>query len=535
MARGTGLPGIEEAGLTPLVDMTGAAAPFAELANEITRTAATVGRAADKVADEVGEARAERDALAGEFERDPWWVPGSTGHNEAIAAAQYAKISEGFEADLETAAIQHAYDIDGFNVAVADIRSSYVNGGVPRDIVLAIAQGIDKRTGDLRSRVAGASEELRRRETVRSVETKIASLDERLITLGSEPGGDASEAYQDALEERFDYQDMRMRNPAFVYSEAERMVDDEKLEDAITTAKIVTAATEAYRAAGGGMAGLAQGMRFLDENLLNGEEFADVAPERRQRLFRDSRKHLMDYSAADREERRATEEQERIDRSERRERVGEVRLQIALGEITSEEQITGRDDLDPADKASLVRGFRSQTRSEAAAERTADREAYGEYRDRALAGTLTDAAVAEGVEAGVLDAGEGRTLRGLRDNGLKPVVSDVMAPFEDEARRPGRSSLRAINEKRARAEEEAIAWARAHPESTIEDRLKAGRLIASRQFAPSPAAATPQRGAPSRSQRIAAVAAKIDRARRAGRPYSLAEQNRMRKEALDAD
>ena len=81
---GSGLPGVNGEDVTQLVDFSGAARPFVELAADAGRAAVDLGKATDKLADDLGEAQADEKIAKEEFDRRSWWVPGSSGYNAAM-------------------------------------------------------------------------------------------------------------------------------------------------------------------------------------------------------------------------------------------------------------------------------------------------------------------------------------------------------------------------------------------------------------------------------------------------------------------
>jgi hypothetical protein len=87
----------------------------------------------------------------------------------------------------------------------------------------------------------------------------------------------------------------------------------------------------------------------------------------------------------------------------------------------------------------------------------------------------------------------------------------------------------------ARAEAGAAEWVRANPNTTLEQRLTAGRFYAQRAFGQPSAGrpATPQAAAQGQAARLQALAAERDRLRAAGTPMSTATYNSRRNEIIN--
>ena len=207
--------------------------------------------------------------------------------------------------------------------------------------------------------------------------------------------------------------------------------------------------------------------------------------------------------------------------------MGERRLQVEMGEI-SREQVLADPDLDDNQKASLVRSIGERQRQEAREDRAMGLVVYSELSDQARSGGLMDGEIADHLQAGNITGGQAGTLRRLRSTALRPIISNVMSPFEDAARRPG-ASLRPTAEMRARAETDAAAWAAANPEATLNDQLAYGRLIADRQFTTGSGGTTAATQT-DRNARRAALAEERRRRQGTSNPMAVAEFERRRDE-----
>lgn len=456
----------------------------------------------------------------------------------ALQSAYVARVRTDFDAAEAEVRQRNRYDPEAYEAEMARVRSGFIQGAPPEFAVdvETYANGLSQR--GLES-VSSARITRDDQETVQALTVRHAKLGEDLVALAAR-GETTSMAFLEAQSEYIALQDQREANPAILYSTEQRIADDERLGDGIMLATINRGAVETYNDAGRGLAGYAAAARRLDEEILNGEEFADVDPGRRAKMHRDAMTELRAFSVADREERRVSEEQDRQRRAEMRAAADSAVLDASLGEI-DEAAIMARTDLDDAGKSralSAARSRQSRERTEASAatalEKAGRLEVYRQFDDQADAGTLSEAEIAEGLNADLLTSGQAQTLRARNSTVLRPLVDDVMAPVREAARRPG-ASMRERDSNMARAEEGAAAWVRENPQATIEQRLQAGRWYADRYFGAGATRPGPVAGAGAadtdRVARIRAVNEQIRARASAGRPFSQAEANRMRAEA----
>lgn len=387
-------------------------------------------------------------------------------------------------------------------------------------------------------RVADAASAASEREANQALTLRASTLQERLIAIAADPRlGPESFEFTQAEVEYTEVQGMREANPAILYSTEQRDFDDKKLGLDMTTAVVGRDAVAAYTAAGGGLPGMAAAQRFIADAMI-GEAFSAVTPEDRAKINRDLQTQISQFSLVDRAQAREAQEAARAADAARREVRGELSLQIVLGEVT-EADIQARTDLNDADKAQLIRSVRAQRSQQATADRTAaaletaGRVAqYNMFRDDAQAGTLTAQEIADGLSSGQITPGQAQTLRTMNDRTLKPQVDDVMSVVRDTGERR-RRLVPDYNARMARAEAGAADWVRANPNTTLEQRLTAGRWYAERAFGTQTPAPTGggAGGAQTVAQRIAAVNARIEQRRRDGNPYTTTEANRLRNEA----
>ncbi|WP_343829202.1 hypothetical protein [Brevundimonas olei] len=456
----------------------------------------------------------------------------------AVETAYEARVRQDVDARLGELRREFRYDPQGYEAKAQEVVSGFIQGAPP-EFAVAVESYAQTKSRDGLSWVADQRAARDEQETVQALGVRIATLDERVIALASQPGGTEKPEYIEALAERAALQDQRATNPAFLYSDEQRAVDDDKLDNAVLGASVSRSAIEAYADGGKGQVGYAAATRFLNEEVLNGEAFKDLQPEARQRIYRDAMGQLRDYAAVDREERRAEEQAEREARAARRETVGDYRLRILLGEVT-EADILADDSLTDTDKAGLVNSARAQVRRQQADARTTTalekanaREIYGGFRDQAQAGTLTQSELADALNSGLITQGQATTLRTLNDRTLKPVVEDVLAPVRDAAKAPGRS-IRGNAAAMVVAEEAAAQFVRANPDLTLEQRLAGGRAIAERVLggAAQGRPQTQQNVNTERTAQLSALSAERTRRQQQGRPMSTAEYNRRRTEIL---
>lgn len=265
--------------------------------------------------------------------------------------------------------------------------------------------------------------------------------------------------------------------------------------------------------------------------MLNNPQLKDISPALVAELWGGARQQVDIFTRSDVEARRAEAEAEREREALTREAAGEWRLRIELDEAT-ESDIQADENLDDAQKASLVRSVRARqarTQREARAEGLA---AYTGLADQARSGGLGDGEIADAVAADLISPGQAGTLRRLRSTALRPIISNVIAPVRDEANKPGRN-LRGTSEILARAEADAATWAAANPDASLNDQMEFGRTLAQRHFAPSTNRPTAQRGPSGQSADLSALAAERTRRASAGNLMPPAEYRRRRNEIIN--
>ncbi|WP_292229313.1 hypothetical protein [Brevundimonas sp.] len=456
----------------------------------------------------------------------------------AVETAYSARVRSDVDARERQIRRDFRYDPIGYEQAAKEMVSGFIQGAPP-DFAVAVEQYATGVTASGLSSVADARSQRDEAETNQALTVRVRELDERLIALASQPGGQDAPEYLAAADERQSLQQQRQDNPAITYSPEQRALDDNKVDEAVLGAGIARVAVQAYSDAGGGQAGLAAATRFLNAEVLQGEAFKDLTPERRARVNRDALEQVRVFSAADREEKRLQEETERAARAAEREAVGDLRLGILMGEVT-ESDIKARADLSDTAKAGLINSVRTQERRERAdtnrdaqLERTNARLAYGEIRDSAQAGTLSTSEIADALSAGIITQGQARTLQGLNDRALKPIVADVLAPVRDASRRPGMSQ-RGNAVPMAQAEAHAVTWARANPDATLQQRIEFGEFVAKTVFGGQGAGrpANQQAAQTDQAARLAALSAERNQRAGTGRPMSTREFNQKRNEIL---
>lgn len=461
----------------------------------------------------------------------------------ALQTAYTARVRTDFDTREAQVRQQFRYDPEGYEAEMGRVRSGFIQGAPPE-----FAVDVETYAGERSARGLEAVSSARMvrddQEVVQSITVRRAQLGENLVALAARPGGMDSVEFMEAQADYIALQDQSEANPAILYSTEQRIADDNKLGDGIMLATVNRNAVETYNDSGRGLAGKAAALRFLESEVLNGEEFADVDPGRRAKLYRDAVTELNAFTVADTAERRAAEEQERQRQADIREERDSLVLAASLGELTETEVLTNTN-LDDAAKNRVLGAIRAretrertEARAATAAEALANATHYNTLRDDAQAGTLSAAEVAEALNAGLILPGQAQTLRTTNDRTLRPLVDDVMAPVRDAGERR-RRLIRDYSTRMAAAEEGAAAWVRENPNATLEQRLQAGRWYAERHFgagANSPAAGGGETaGVPAADQarvaRIRAVNEQIRARAAAGRPYSAAEANRMRAEA----
>jgi hypothetical protein len=432
---------------------------------------------------------------------------------------------------------QFALDPEGYEQASREAVSGFIQGAWS-DMAIEVEAYAQQTFTRGREAVVNARTTRDQQEAVQALGVRYETLQERLISMAArgEMGGDD---YNAIYQEMLGLQDERENNPAVLYSPEQRALDDDKLDEAVLGANVSRLAIQSYTDAGGGLPGRAAALRLLEAEVLNGETFAAMTPERRQRVFRDASRQVNDYYAVAREEERVQEEIELERRAVEREVIGELQLDILMGGVT-EADIQGRTDLSDAAKARLVSSARAQARRDRAEARALEAAAaagaranYSELRDQATAGLLSNEEIADALSARIITQGQAQTLRTQNDRALRPVVDNVMAPVRDHARRPGMST-RGNATSLAIAEEAAAGFARENPGVGLEGQLAAGRAIADRVFGGAGAGrpANAQAANNERSTRMRALDAERQRRANTGRAMSQREDNQRRNEIL---
>ena len=457
----------------------------------------------------------------------------------ALETAYSARTRQDIDAREREVRRQYRYDPDGYDAAMKEVVSGFIQGA-PSEFAVDVEGYAQGKASEGLTWVADQRAVRDEQEVIQATATRAATLAERMIAIAAKPGGRDSFEFLQAAAEYGALQEERMANPAILYSEEQRAADDDKVDVGVMGSEISRNSVQVYTDNGGGLPGMAAATRFLTDEVLNGEAFAELTPESRQALFRNGQQQLRDFYAVAREERRVEQEEERIQREERRELVGDYRLRVAMGEAT-EADIMADETLLDADKATLVNGARAQARRERtelraveAMERAGVVALYNEFRDQAQAGTLTAGEIADALGAGQLTQGQAATLRTMNDRSLRPVVDDVLAPVRDASRAPGRS-MRGQERNMAIAEEAATMFARSNPDATLNERLQAGEAIARRVYGAPGAGrpSTPQAAAQGQAAQLQALSAERNRLRTAGTPMSTADYNRRRNEIIN--
>jgi hypothetical protein len=427
----------------------------------------------------------------------------------ALQSAYTARVRTDFDTREAQVRQQFRYDPEGYEAEMGRVRSGFIQGAPPE-----YAVDVETYAGERVQRGLEAVSSARMvrddQEVVQALSVRHAKLGEDLVALAAR-GDTESMTFLETQAEYIALQDQREANPAILYSTEQRIADDEMLGDGMMLATINRNAVETYNDSGRGLSGYAAAARFLDEEVLNGEAFADVDPGRRAKMHRDALTELRAFSTADREERRVAEEQDRQRRAEQREAASSAALDASLGAL-SEAEILARDDLDDAGKSralSARRAYDSRQRTEAATARALEQAnetaVYESFRDPAQAGTLDLGELADAVSSGLVSPGRAQTLRTMNDRTLRPLVDDVMAPVRDAGERR-RRLVRDFNVRMNAAEEGAAEWVRNNPNATLEQRLQAGRWYAERHFgagANSPAAGGGESGGSAEAQAAA--------------------------------
>ena len=529
-ARGTGLPGAHGGAVTPLVDLSRAAGMAdAAKAEGFGRLRASLAENMDRflqpTLNERAKAIAAAEVEAGNWDLRTAITPDDQAYNDAVRAGALAASATDIEEWADQTRYEHLYDPDGYQQAIAARRSDLIDSS-PGWMAIDVAKQFDNRTQAHLSTIRRSRAERDIIRAERSAAARVEKLDSKLLTL--DPN---SIDFVIVADERRRLQAERSQNPAFNYTPEQMALDDAELTAKAHAAAAARGAITAASEAGGGLPGQAAAYRFLDQEVLNNPALKDISPALIAELWGGARQQVDIFTRSDVETRRAEAEAERERRALAREAVGEWRLRIELDEAT-ESDIEADEDLDDAQKASLVRSVRARqarTQREIRAEGLA---AYTDLADQARSGGLGDGDIADAVAADLITPGQAGTLRRLRSTALRPIISNVISPVRDEANKPGRN-LRGTSEILARAEADAATWATANPDASLNDQMEFGRTLAQRYFSPSTNRPVAQRGASGQSVDLSALAAERTRRASTGNPMPPAEYRRRRNEIIN--
>lgn len=480
--------GLQTSNLTPNVSLdTGAADGW----NAIRQ----VGKRFDAVVDDVltekaVQAGAKEGAAvaAGEQEFKPRLALTDVGRAraQAVETAYLAGVKTDIDARENQLRRDHAYDPQAYEAASSAAVSGFIQGAPPK-FAVAVEQYAKQRAASGFNAVADARMRKDQAEAAATITARETQITADLKDIAAVPGGEQTPDFLMKVRELDDLNTEKAANPLFNWTPEQAALKREAVFDEVTGTVVSRDVAAAYAEGGKGHAGYAEGMRKLS-TLAEAPDspLVGVDQGRKLRYVKQAKQNLDAIYAGDREQQRLLDEQERDARAEAREKVGEIRLNIMTGGASRSDIMNA--DIEDGQKASLLasmdaqaRRDRTETRSAATQDRLAKATSYREYSDAAAAGTLSPAEIADARGAGLLSAGQARTLAAKRDKTLKPIVDDVMAPFADAARQPG-MTIRGTAQLRARAEEEATNWARMNPGVGIDERLKVGGLIAKKYF-----------------------------------------------------
>ena len=523
---GTGLPSAQPGALTPVADTSTYGMAERAAADGFNRLRQSVDEGMQRwmqpALNDRAKALAAANAEAQQFEQRFVINPDDEAYNDAIRTAALASTRTSIEDMAETARLDHRYDPDGYQETMAIARSDLLQR-VPGWMAVDVGAHFD---GRAQAHLTQIRSERAQRDLVRSdadVAARVKRLDARLLNTAPD-----TIDFVIVSDERRQLQLQRSSNIASNYTPEQMANDDTDIMARAQVAAASRGAIAAAQAAGGGLPGQAAAFRFLDEAVLDNEHLGLLDPQVRAALWGLARQQVDIATRSDMEERRAQAEAERLRDQQARELMGERRLQIELGEI-SRAEVLADPILDDNQKSSLLRSIGERQRQEAREDRAMGLVVYSELSDQARSGGLTDGEIADHLRADNITDGQAGTLRRLRSTALRPIISNIMSPFEDAARRPG-ASLKPTAEMRARAEAEAATWAAANPESTLNDQLTFGRLIAERQFTNTSGGATTASSRTDQNARRAALSEERRRRQGTSNPMSAAEFERRRDE-----
>lgn len=203
----------------------------------------------------------------------------------------------------------------------------------------------------------------------------------------------------------------------------------------------------------------------------------------RVRRFNKAKEALRARRSADQAERDMADRQERESRAVNRERVGELRLGIVMGDVT-DQQILADPNLDEGDKASLLKAADARRRRDMADQRREEREAkaasamsYTKLSQKAENGLLTDDEIADAVEMGEVTKADAETLRSTQKKAMKQERREVDMGAGPYLRQPPPGGKATWGTKKAEYERRRDAFIRFNPDATPEQRSAAGKRI----------------------------------------------------------
>lgn len=261
---GTGLPSSRGDVATTPANMNGMGAADQAAADALFRVQQgfrNLTEAIEPAAQQAATTLAEQDVQAGKFRERMPITGADQSYNQALRQGKKAELDNASDNDLDGLRLQHAFDPDGFQQAVADYRSAALDAAVPGSLAVAWASDFDRRSTSILATIRTAKANVDIEESKGALNARR----ERLVTdmVTGAAGRPLSEALSDpsiaaALDQLGGVHDELAANPAFAISpeeaEAARASDIARVKaGAVSAGLINTLRTEGADAALAGL------------------------------------------------------------------------------------------------------------------------------------------------------------------------------------------------------------------------------------------------------------------------------------------
>lgn len=464
--------------ITPNVNYGQGLESYAQLVSLGRRFDETIQRGMNERAAARGRADGEAIAAGTAEYKKHWFDFSEAGQarEDAMKAAYTAGVRGDVDLREQQLRAEFAYDPEGYKKATDAMVSGFVQNA-PAPFATDVEGYAKAKAQDGLGAVAVRRQERDDRESVATVNARQKALEEQMLDLAAVADGDQSTAYIRAQAEWYGLEIEKIGNPLFSYTPEQSSLAESALLDRVGGVMVTRDALATYTEKGGGLPGYAAAKKFLSDEFLSGDAFADIPVERRARYVREATKNLDAAYAGDREMRRAEDRAQADQARAERDAAEELKLRIELGEAGPGDvkAALAAQEIDDGRAASLLRYADTRARREAAdARRAAGASAgdsgYKDLRKEAASGTLTPGDIADGLASGAIDKAQADTLRSLTSRARRADLQALTGPvFAAIDRRPGLPASRK-KELKLDAERQANLVIDRTPDATPDER-----------------------------------------------------------------